>query len=105
MPNYIFAYHGGTPPEIPEEGAKHMAKWQVWIENLGDTMINPGPPLGMSKTVSENGVADNGGANPLTGFSIIKADSMNTVLEIAKGCPFLEMETATIEVAEVMQMP
>ena len=82
-----------------------MAKWQAWIENLGDTMINSGSPLGMSKTVSENGVVDNGGANPLAGFSIIKADSMDAVLEIAKGCPFLEMETATIEVAEVMQMP
>ena len=60
MSNYIFAYHGGNKPGSPEEGAKQMAKWHTWVEGLGDAMVNPGTPLGMSKTVSSNGVADDG---------------------------------------------
>ena len=103
MPNYIFAYHGGKKPESAEEGAQAMEKWKAWIGNLGDAMVNPGTPLGMSKTVSSSGVSDDGGANPLSGYSIVTADSMNAALEIAKGCPYLEID-GTIEVAEVMKM-
>ncbi len=103
MSNYILAYHGGKKPESPEEGDKHMAKWKAWIDGLGDAVVNPGTPLGMSKTVSSDGVSNDGGSNPLSGYSIVTADSMDAALEIAKGCPFLEMH-GTIEVAEVMEM-
>jgi hypothetical protein len=102
MSDYVFAYHGGKKPETPEEGAKHMAKWKAWVGELGDAMVNPGTPLGKSKTVSASGVSDDGGANPLLGYSVVKAESMDAALEIARGCPYLEM--GTIEVAEIMQM-
>ena len=102
MSNYIFAYHGGKEPESPEEGAKGMAKWKTWLGGLGDAVVNPGTPLGKSKTVSSGGVSDDGGSNPLTGYSIVKADSMEAALEMAKECPFLDM--GTIEVAEVKEM-
>ena len=102
MPEFMFAYHGGKKPETPEQGAEMMAQWKAWVEDLGDAMVNPGTPLGMSKTVSADGVADDGGPNPLAGFSVVSADSMDAVLEIAKSCPFLQM--GTIEVAEMMEM-
>ena len=102
MSNYVFAYHGGKKPESPEEGAKLMAKWKSWVGGLGDAMVNPGTPLGKSKIVSSGGVSDDGGSNTLTGFSIVKADSMDAALELAKGCPYLDL--GTIEVAEVMEM-
>ena len=79
-----------------------MAKWKAWVDGLGDAVVNPGTPLGMSKTVSSSGVSDDGGSNPLNGFSIVKADSMDAALEMAKGCPYLDI--GTIEVAEVKEM-
>ena len=103
MPNYVLAYHGGKTPESPEEGAKQMAKWQAWVGGLGDAVVNPGTPLGKPKTVSSGGVSDDGGSDPLLGFSIVKADSMDAALEMAKACPTLEIG-GTIEVAEVMEM-
>ena len=102
MPNFIFAYHGGKKPESPEAGAAQMERWKSWIEDLGDAMVNPGTPLGMSKTVSADGVTDDGGSNPLSGYSIVKANSMDDALEMAKSCPFVEM--GTIEVAEQFEM-
>ncbi len=102
MPNYILAYHGGKMPESPEEGAKHMEKYQAWVVGLGNAVVTPDTPLGNSKTVSSDGVSDDGGSNPLLGFSIVKADSMDAALEMAKACPFLVM--GTIEVAEVKEM-
>ncbi len=102
MSNYIIAYHGGKEPESPEEGAKQMAKWKAWVGGLGDAVVNPGTPLGKSKIVSSTGVSDGDGSNSLTGYSIVKADSMDAALEMAKACPFLEI--GTVEVAEVMEM-
>ncbi len=102
MSNYIFAYHGGKRPETPEAGAELIARWKAWMGGLGDALVNPGNPVGMSKTVSSGGVSDDGGSNPLSGFSIVKADSMDAALEMAKGCPHLDH--GTIEVAEAMEM-
>ena len=99
---FVFAYHGGKIPESPEEGAEHMAKFEAWVGSLGDAVVNPGHPLGKSKIVSSSGVSDNGGSNPLVGFSIVKADSMDAVLEMAKGYPHLEI--GTVEVVEMMGM-
>lgn len=103
MPNYILAYHGGKKPDSPEEGAEMMAKWKAWADNLGDAMVNLGTPLGKSKTVSADGVTDDGGANPLGGFSTVQADNIEAAVAIAKSCPFVEV--GTIEVAEMMEMP
>ena len=102
MPNYIIAYHGGKKPESPEEGGKQMEKWQAWVDGLGDAVVNPDTPLGKSRIVSSDGVSDDGGPNSLTGYSIVKADTMDAALEMAKACPFLDI--GTIEVAEVMEM-
>ncbi len=103
MSNHVFAYHGGKRPESREEVAKHMAKWKAWVGGLGDAVVNPGTYLGMSKTVSSGGVSDDGGSNPLLGFTIVKADSMDAALEMAKACPHLGLG-GTLEVAEVMEM-
>ena len=102
MSNYIFAYHGGNKPGSPEEGAKVMEQWKSWLSGLGDAVVNPGNPVGMSKTVSARGVTDDGGSNPLAGFSIVRADSMDAALEMAKGCPILD--GGSVEVAEVIGM-
>ena len=102
MPNYIIAYHGGGKPETPEEGARHMAKWQQWLRDLGDAVVNPGTPLGPSKKVTSDGVSDHDGPTSLTGFSIISADDMDAALAIAGACPFLAM--GTLEVAEVKEI-
>ena len=102
MSNYVIAYHGGKEPPTPEEGAKGMAEWKAWVDDLGDAVVNPGTPLGPSKIVRSTGVSDGGGENSLTGFSVVKAASMDSALEMAKQCPFLTM--GAIEVAEVMEM-
>jgi len=102
MPKYIFAYHGGKKPESPEAGAALMAKWTAWLTELGDSVASPGHPVGKSKTVSAQGVADNGGPDPLSGFSILQAKDIDSALAMAKSCPHLEH--GTIEVAEMMDM-
>jgi len=103
MPNYIIAYHGGNQPETPEAGAEQMAKWKAWLGGLGDAVVNPGTPLGKSQFVSASGVSDDGGAAPMSGFSVVKADTMDAALDMAKACPFLDIG-GTLQVAEMKEM-
>ena len=102
MPNYAFAYYGEPKFESPEEGSKHMAKWQAWAGGLGDAWVYPGNPFGKAKTVSSSGVSDDARSDRLTGFSMVKADSMDAAIQMVKGCPHLEY--GTVDVAEAMEM-
>lgn len=101
---FLFVYHGGSRPETPEEGEKEMAAWRAWMDGIGDAFVDSGNPVGMSKTVGADGVADNGGANPTAGYSIVQADSIDAACALAKGCPILKGGKGTIEVAEIIEM-
>ena len=103
MANYIFAFHGGGPSKTPEESARVTANWIAWLNGLGDAMVNPGAPCGMSKTVSGSDVADGGGANPLSGFTLIQAPDMDAAVALTKGCPIFEAG-GNVEVAEALEM-
>jgi hypothetical protein len=102
MKKFILAYYGEPKFKSPAEGAKHMAKWKSWVAGLGDALVDPGTPLGAPKSVSANGVSDRAGPNRLMGFSVVRAESLERALELAKECPYVEH--GTIDVAEVMQM-
>ncbi len=104
MPNFMFIFHGGGRPETPEEGEKAMAAWTAWMQGIGDDLIDGGAPAGMSKTVTANGVEDNGGANPVSGYTLIKAADIDAACKIAKGCPILDGGGGTVEVAEAIEM-
>ena len=99
MPKFVLAYHGSKRPENP---AQYMSRWGAWVDGLGAAFVNPGLPLGKSKTVSGDGVIDGGGPNPLAGFSIVEAESMEAAVVMAQGCPHLDI--GTIEIAEAMDM-
>ena len=104
MQKFMFAYHGGGRPETEEEGAKVMAAWQSWLGGMGAACVDMGNPVGMSKTVSAEGLADNGGANPLSGYTIVQAADIDAACDLAKGCPILEGGAGSIEVAAIVEM-
>ncbi|QJF53022.1 hypothetical protein [Roseobacter ponti] len=104
MPEFIFAYHGGKPPENDADMEKTMADWRSWFEGMGNAVVNPGNPVGMSKTVSSTGVSDDGGANPVSGYSIVMADSIQSAVRMARDCPMVKDGSGSVEVAEIHEM-
>ncbi len=102
MKSYVITYYGEPNCKNAEEGAEYMAKWKVWMKGLGAALVNPGVPTGRSKSVSSRGVSDGVKQNRLTGFSILKAESMDAAIEMVKGCPHLEH--GTVDIAEAMEM-
>ena len=104
MKKFIFAYHGGGDmPSDPAEIEQVMTAWQNWFEGMGDAVVDPGNPAGPSKTVSADGTEDNGGANPITGYSIVNATDIDAAVAMARGCPILS-SNGSIEVAEAIPM-
>ncbi len=105
MPKFMFAYHGGGGmPETEEQGQKEMAKWGAWMGGLGDKLVDGGNPVGMSSTLTSDGLKDGGGSNPLTGWSIVEAESAEAAAELGKGCPILEDGKGSIEIAPIVEM-
>ncbi len=104
MAQFIFAYHGGKKPDTPEEGTRVMDAWKSWMGSMGDALIVPGAPVGLSKTVSKSGIADDGGANPLAGYSVVEAADISVASEMAKGCPMVVDGDGSVEVAEILEM-
>ena len=102
MARFLYTFHGGKRPESKEEGERVMAQWRAWMGNLGDAIVDPGGPAGNSKTVTAKGVDDNGGANPVSGHTIVEAGSMAAAVEMARSCPILD--EGTVEVTEVLSM-
>ena len=105
MPKYLLAYHGGgSLPESESEQAAVMAAWGAWFESLGDAVVDGGNPTGASRTIAVDGsVHDGGGANPVSGYSLLKASDLDAAVAVAKGCPIFQAG-GSIEVAEALDM-
>jgi hypothetical protein len=104
MPQYMITYLGGNKPSSPEEGKQHMSKYMAWVASLGDSAVSPANPLKNTSTVNSDRTVTTGGTTSMSGFTVIKADSMDAALSIAKACPFLDIG-GSLEVSELMQMP
>lgn len=80
----IFHYGYENPtPEI-------MGAWSKWFESIGEKIVDPGSPLGPGKEISRSGTKDLPlGLESLTGYTIIRAESMGEAEKIAKDCPMI----------------
>ena len=104
MTQYLIVYLGGDQPSSPEEGKQHFSKYMEWLSSLGDSVVSPANPLKNTSTVNTDGTVTAGGATTMSGYTIIKADSMEVALTIAKACPFLDIG-GSLEVSELVEMP
>ena len=103
MPKFMLTYLGGDQPSSPEEGQKHFAKYKEWLGSLGDAIVSPANPLKGTCIVDPNGNVSQGGQTNMSGFTVVEADTIEAVLDMAKSCPFLEIN-GTLEVSEMIEM-
>ena len=91
MANFLLLYSGGAAPN-PADRDQILAEWGGWFGVLGDKIVDDGNPFGPAKNISNGGsVHDGSVVSPAaTGYSILKADSLNSATELAKGCPVLK---------------
>jgi hypothetical protein len=104
MANYLFAYSGGKGVATDEaERNAQYAQWAQWFRELGSAVVEAGAAMGTAKTIGAGGSVSDGGSRSLTGYSIVSADSLDSAVELAKGCPVLEIGGA-VDVYEAIAM-
>ncbi len=92
MANYVLLYSGGGMPATEAERAAVMQAWGAWFGRLGNAVVDQGNPFsGNAKSIASDGSVSAGpGTSVASGYSIIKADSLDAAVELAKGCPVLQ---------------
>lgn len=96
----------------PEEKQAHFARWTEWISGIAKAgQLVDSQPLrgntgkvvaGTAKKVTDGPFIE--GKEIVGGYAMVKVESFEAAVEIAKGCPNLEAESGTVEVREVSAM-
>jgi len=89
MANFLLLYTGGSMPESPAEQEAVMQAWGAWFGKIGSNLVDGGNPFTpQAKSISSNGTVSDGPVGELaSGYSIIKADSLDAAVAIARECP------------------
>ena len=88
MANFLLTFHGGSMPETKEAPGQAMQAWTGWFGTLGDALVDGGNPITHAKAITPDGGVMDATSAP-SGYSIIKADSLDAAVTLAKGCPVL----------------
>ena len=91
MANFLLLYSGGGMPETEAQQAEVLRAWGVWYDALGEAVVDGGNPFTpMAKNIASNGLVSDGPVGTMaTGYSIIKADSLDAAVKMAKSNPIL----------------
>lgn len=105
MANYVLLYSGGSMPETEAEQAQVMQAWGAWFGGLGSALVDGGNPFTpAAKSIASNGTVGDVPAGAMaSGYSVIKADSLDAAVTLAKGCPVL-LGGARITVFETFEV-
>jgi hypothetical protein len=88
-----------------EEVQDVMAKWAVWIQEVGPALVDVGTPFGPGFSLVDDGTS--GTAIPLNGYSIVEARNAETAKALAAGHPYLVEGKGdyAIDIYEMMPVP
>jgi hypothetical protein len=102
MTKYLLVYYGGKMETDPKLVEKSMAAWMKWFGDLGQAVVDAGAPTQPGESVS-SGSVKSVGAKPVSGYSILQADSLDAATALAKGCPVVA-EGGQVAVYPLMPM-
>ena len=93
MSTFLFAYR--VPSDYATGNSQNVAAWKAWFESMGSSVADVGNPVIDRRTLGASG-----SDKVLGGYSLITADNLDAAVEMAKGCPLLNIGGA-VEVGEL----
>jgi len=101
MSVYLLLYTGGRTPEGEAETKAIEEAWGAWLTQIGGALVDGNPFAPDAKSLSPEGEVSDGPVGPMvSGYSMIKAGSMDEAVEMARGCP-VKISGASISIFEV----
>jgi hypothetical protein len=111
MAEYLYLFKGGNEQQLsPEQMQKHMQAWFAWVGELqkrgvyqaGNPLERTGKSLrGKRKTVTDGPLAE--AKDLVGGYVLVTAKGLDEAVELARGCPHLEVE-GDVEVRPIHQI-
>ncbi|HMH70431.1 MAG TPA: hypothetical protein VK502_03450 [Candidatus Saccharimonadales bacterium] len=98
MGKFVYVYYAGKDTDAGDNEA-----WGKWFGELGSKLIDGGNPFSDGNAVYKGGVMAIE-EKPVTGYSIVNADSMEEATELAKGCPLVDSDGGAVCVYEALPM-
>jgi hypothetical protein len=84
--------------------AEGIPAWKAWVEKNAGAIVEIGGPLGKTKSVSGDGIADVG--NALAAFTIVRADSHEAAAKLFEGHPhFTIFPGEAVEIMPILPVP
>ena len=81
-----------------------MAVWKMWVEDNQSAIVEMGGPLGKTKRVSRDGIADV--SNALGAFTVVRAESQEAAAKLFEGHPhFTIFPGEAVEIMPVLPVP
>lgn len=81
-----------------------MEAWKAWVETNQASIVDHGAPLGKTKRMSTDGLAD--ARNNVGGYTIVRAESHEAAAKLFEQHPhFTIFPGDAVEVMECMPMP
>ena len=110
MKDYLLVYRADfsfMPNRTPEEMQALSKRWMDWLGSIAaqNKLTDRGNRLeGTGKVIKNDNTVTNGPdaeiKESIGGYSIVKADSYEAAIELAKGCPVLKVG-GNVEVREI----
>jgi hypothetical protein len=87
----------------PEQAQAGMEAWNAWGAKAGDALVDFGSPVSHAGVVPAGGSPS--GEDHIGGFSVLEADSVDSLRSLLDDHPHLMLEGATIEILEYLPTP
>src|ERR1043165_1564163 len=87
----------------PEQQKAGMEAWMTWSKKAAKSIVDMGAPLGKSLRVTTTGPSAT--KNDLGGYSVLQAESKESLAAELKGHPHFMTPEGFIEIVEIMPMP
>ena len=92
------------PKEQQAREKKGMEEWNAWGEKHKDAVVDHGAPLGKTKRVTAQGIADT--RNNLAAYTLVRAESHEAAAKLFEGHPhFTVFPGDGVEVMECLPIP
>jgi hypothetical protein len=110
MKKFLIVYHASASAAeqmakaTPAQAKAGMDMWMSWAKACGPALVDLGTPLAHGKSLTPKGTAAS--TKEVCGYSVMQADSMETVLGMLKKHPhFGTPGQCSIEVHEALALP
>ncbi len=86
-----------------EQQEKDMGAWMAWMEKYKDSFVDAGDPVGKNTRVTKDKAQEH--PNHVMGYSIMQADSKDSVVAMVQENNHLDVDGAYIEVMDRVEIP